>query len=135
MGSHQWNYRTRSYDTIPAEVLDSVEDAATAILHRVADAVDWPRLLREAMYRHSVVHPRQSEDGGSDNVCGECLKEALLSDETGGQSWRTNAAARPDKDIDWPGAVHAAFPYRAASTSHPWKNAPAPASTDAVDEA
>ncbi|MFI5748978.1 hypothetical protein ACIBBE_24290 [Streptomyces sp. NPDC051644] len=53
-----------------------------AVLERIAQAVNWPRLLAEASFRHALVHGQEDEKGSAvqnprwkcpadEHVCGE----------------------------------------------------------------
>ncbi|MFF2375001.1 hypothetical protein ACFVUW_11525 [Streptomyces xiamenensis] len=129
LGNHRWDERTRSYATVPAEAVWAVEDAMAAVLERVARAVDWPRLILEAIQRHEVLHPRapaSPRDWTPElGLCRECLAEALLSDQIGAANWITHPATPREHDrTDWPSIVAAHLPHRAVAAWHPYKEAP-----------
>ncbi|WP_030230166.1 hypothetical protein [Streptomyces sp. NRRL S-350] len=130
LGNQRRDERTRSYVTMPAEDVWAVEDAMTAILERVARAVDWPRLVLEASQRHAVLHPQTPatfRDWTPEiGLCRECLVEALLSDATGATNWISHPTTPREHDqTDWPSIVAAHLPHRAAASWHPYKAAPA----------
>jgi hypothetical protein len=125
VGRHIWNGLTGECRTMPTDAYRAVEEAAAAILEKVARAVNWPRLLAEASYRHSTLHLETAEDekrrAGDGTpyecevfgVCGECLRHALLTPETGAHNWAKN----PDvpitrSDLDWASTVAAGIGYR-----------------------
>jgi hypothetical protein len=127
LGNHRWDERTRTHPTVPDEAVWAVEDAMAAILERVARAVDWPRLILEAIQRHEVVHPDAAaspRDWTPElGLCRECLVEALLSDQTGATNWITHPATPTTHDpTDWPSIVAAHLPHRAAAAWHPYKD-------------
>ncbi|KUN37736.1 hypothetical protein AQJ30_15750 [Streptomyces longwoodensis] len=112
--------------SIPNADYEAVKDAATAILERVAEAVDWRRLLREAAARHATVHPDYQPDhlewSGAEGVCGACLEEALLADDIGFQDWeRTPEAPRDHEHTDWPAIVARNLHHRDTVAWHPYK--------------
>ncbi|MEU0949850.1 hypothetical protein ABZ379_45420 [Streptomyces canus] len=114
---------------MPTDCYDCVQDAMAALLERLTAAIDWPRLLREASFRHSSVHPDREltdrEWNLATGVCGQCLAEALLADDVGAQTWvRHPATPREHQHIDWPAVVAHNLPHRAAAHWHPFQNEP-----------
>ncbi|MFF2571165.1 hypothetical protein [Streptomyces sp. NPDC058084] len=130
VGPQIWDQRIGECQTMPTDVYDQLEEAMAAVLERVAGAVNWPRLLAEASWRHSTLHEQTAEDEDrpagegtpwschARGVCGECLRHALLSPETGAHRWED----RPDvpltrTDLDWPAVVAAALGHRRTTTA------------------
>ncbi|MEU3042244.1 hypothetical protein ACFWC2_14475 [Streptomyces diastaticus] len=112
--------------SMPHADYEAVQDATAAILERVVRAVDWPRLLREASFRHDIVHPDQepsAEDWSpATGVCGECLAEAMLADDLGAQDWeRKPTIPREHSSTDWPATVARTFDHREGAGWHPYK--------------
>lgn len=94
-----------------------------------AGAVNGPRLLFEAASRHAMLHPdRPAQDdrlcpSPVADLCGECLREAFLTDDTGAQDWTARPTSlREYRGTDWPAPVAAVFPHRAAAPWHPFQN-------------
>ncbi|MGW0868861.1 hypothetical protein ACWD3Z_00050 [Streptomyces sp. NPDC002740] len=125
VGPQIWNGRLGECQTMPTDQYAAVEGAMAAVLERVAAAIDWPRLLAEASWRHSTLHEETLDDDKRPagqgtpwechvtGVCGECLRHALLSPETGAHDW----AKTPDvplnrTDVDWAGVVAESLQYR-----------------------
>ncbi|MFJ6437861.1 hypothetical protein [Streptomyces sp. NPDC091416] len=129
LGNQRWNGLTRECESMPTEAYREMHDGAAAIVERLAEAVNWPRLLFEAASRHMRLHPGlEAEDdplfpAPVDGVCGECLHEAFLADDTGGQNWASRPTApREHLDTDWPAIVAAVFPHRASAHWHPFQD-------------
>ncbi|WP_435245199.1 hypothetical protein [Streptomyces tendae] len=129
VGPQIWDGRTGECQTMPTDLYHQLEEAMAAVLERVAAAVNWPRLLLEASWRHATIHMKTAEDEKrpagegtpweSDvrGVCGECLRHALLSPETGAHHWED----RPDvpltrTDLDWAPVAAAALGHRQTAT-------------------
>ncbi|MER6253705.1 hypothetical protein ABT224_20345 [Streptomyces sp. NPDC001584] len=125
VGPQIWDGRNGECQTMPTDLYDEVSEAMAAVLERVAAAVNWPRLLLEASMRHSTLHEETIEDedrpagqgtpweSHARGVCGECLRHALLSPETGAHYWGKD----PDvpltrENLDWAPTVAAALPHR-----------------------
>ncbi|MGY4935874.1 hypothetical protein ACWD7T_33210 [Streptomyces sp. 900116325] len=113
--------------TMPFEPYDAVTDAMAAILERVAVAVDWQRLLVEASWRHMRLHPDRTEklprhQGEAKNVCGECLAEALLQENTGAPDWERepNAQIR-HQAVDWAAIVAETLEHRRGTIEHQYR--------------
>ncbi|MGW2232280.1 hypothetical protein [Streptomyces formicae] len=126
VGAQRWNGLIRECVTMPTKSYEAVQDAAAAILERVARAVDWPRLLTEAAFRHQQLHPdlqpELRDQTPSEGVCGECLAEALLADDVGFPDWEKRPVSpREQDDRDWPSIVAAHLPHRQAAHWHPFK--------------
>lgn len=129
LGNQRWNGRTRQYESMPTSAYYDMRDGAAAILERSSGAVNWPRMLFEAASRHALLHPdRPAEDDQQypspvAGLCGECLREAFLADDTGAQDWTARPASpREHRGTDWPAIVAAVFPHRAAAHWHPFQN-------------
>ncbi|MER7688298.1 hypothetical protein [Streptomyces sp. NPDC097610] len=129
LGNQRRNGRTRQYESMPTSAYHDMLDAAAAIVERAARAVDWPRLLFEAASRHALLHPdRPAQDDRQypspvADLCGDCLREAFLADDTGAQDWTARPASpREHSGTDWPAIVAAVFPHRAAASWHPFQN-------------
>ncbi|MGW1496127.1 hypothetical protein [Streptomyces sp. NPDC002402] len=125
VGPQIWNGLVGECRTMPTTTYDEVEEAMAAVLERVAAAVNWPRLLAEASWRHSTLHEKTLEDEDrpagdgtpwechARGVCGECLRHALLSPETGAHRWQDH----PDvpltrQGLDWAKTVTDTIGYR-----------------------
>lgn len=127
LGNQQRNGLTDTYVKMPTQDHDRVEEAAAAILERVARAVDWDRLLMEAHWRHMELHPdHETEDRyqpTAPEVCGECLREALLSEERYTPNWeRSPTTPLTRQKLDWPTIVAEELEHRDAATWHPYKD-------------
>lgn len=127
LGGQVRNGLTDTYVNMPTEDHDRVEEAAAAILERVARAVNWDRLLMEAHWRHMELHPdHKAEDRyqpTASEVCGECLREALLSEERYTPDWKRHPSKPLEHDnTDWPTIVSEELEHRSASTWHPYKD-------------
>jgi hypothetical protein len=99
----------------------------TAVLERVAKAVDWDRLLMEAYWRHSDLHegaaPKDRYQPTTADVCGECLREALLCERRGAPDWeREPNTPLTHQKTDWPTIVAKELEHRDASHWHPYKD-------------
>ncbi|MER0443140.1 hypothetical protein ABR738_00865 [Streptomyces sp. Edi4] len=129
VGPQVWDGRTGECQTMPTNLYYQLEDAMAAVLERITAAVNWPRLLLEASWRHATLHEKTAEDeqrpAGEGTpwecsvrgVCGECLRHALLSPETGAHPWED----RPDvpltrTDLDWAPVTAAALGHRRTAT-------------------
>lgn len=99
-------------DTMPDAEYQRTKLAAIGVLELTARAIDWPRLLEDAEVRHRTVHPGTcpTDQGGygrprARDVCGECLREALLAHGFTGYGHDWSVAPRVTRragDIDWP---------------------------------
>jgi len=116
VGTQVWNGATGECRTMPDADYEATKNAAVAILELVARAIDWPRLVAEAEWRHHKLHRDRGEVvtnyGGWEpttlDLCGECLHEALLSHGYEGhtQDWVAEPkVARRAGAIDWPTIV------------------------------
>lgn len=124
LGFQQWNGLLGETVHMPTDAYDAVEQAMEAVVERVAQSVDWPRLLEEAVMRHLLVHPDQEPDERritSKDVCGECLREALLCDRTGAPAWHEQESTplRLQK-VDWPTVVQDNRKWRDVAHGHPY---------------
>jgi hypothetical protein len=124
----QHHYSFGEIATMPVEAYDAVTDAMAAILERVAVAVDWRRLLVEATWRHMRLHPDrketllkyQSEADGV--VCGECLAEALLTEDRYAPDWEQNPDAEMRcQAVDWPAVVAEVLQHRRGTLEHKYR--------------
>ncbi|OEV09329.1 hypothetical protein AN218_23160 [Streptomyces nanshensis] len=133
VGSQRFNGLRGECVSMPPADLHAVQDACAAILENVARAVNWARLLQEASGRHQLLHPDRQEDGPRwspvDDVCGECLEEALLAEGFGSPDWgKAPSSPREFGEIDWPTVVAKQLPHRGAAHWHPFaqKTQPTP---------
>ncbi|MFH8295110.1 hypothetical protein [Streptomyces sp. NPDC018059] len=130
VGGHIWNGLTGECTTMPTDAYYDVEEAMAAVLERVVRAVDWPRLLFEASHRHHTLHmetvadeERRAGEGTKwdcdvRGVCGECLRHALLSPETGAHRWEDRPEVPLTRtDLDWAPVVAAALGHRRSAAS------------------
>ncbi|MER7952011.1 hypothetical protein ABTY59_31935 [Streptomyces sp. NPDC096079] len=123
------HYRFGEIATMPVEPYDDVTDAMAAILERVAVAVavDWPRLLVEASWRHMHLHPDREEtllryQSEAAGVCGECLAEALLQENVGAPDWERNPTAElQHQAVDWAAIVASVLPHRRGTMEHHYR--------------
>lgn len=128
VGRHVWNGARGECTTMPTEQYDATEEAMASVLERVVVAVDWPRLLMEASWRHEQLHPDRKESARywseAAGVCGECLAEAMLTTRPGAPDWESEPAARLTRQaVDWPSVVMASLAYRRAPVSHEYTTA------------
>jgi hypothetical protein len=127
LGAQRWNGRIGETVNMPTEDYERVQSAAEAILERLARALDFPRLLREASFRHEIIHPDYEPSAQDWNlatgVCGECLREALLAEDMGAQDWKTHPST-PIRHgrTDWPTIVAEELEHRSAAHWHPYKD-------------
>ncbi|MFE1206374.1 hypothetical protein ACFW5V_32325 [Streptomyces sp. NPDC058762] len=123
----QHHYMFGEIATMPAEAYDAVTDAMAAILERVAVAVDWRRLLVEASWRHMTLHPERKEtmlqyQSEAAGVCGECLAEALLQENTGAPDWeREPNAEMRHQAVDWAAVVYDTLQHRRGAIRHKYQ--------------
>jgi hypothetical protein len=121
------NYSFGEIATMPVEPYDAVTDAMAAILERVAVAVDWQRLLVEASWRHMLLHPDHKEEllkyqSEAANVCGECLAEALLTQDKYTPDWERNPNAEMRQQaVDWPVVVAEVLEHRRGQIEHQYR--------------
>lgn len=108
-------------DTMPDAEWERTKLAAVAVLELVARAIDWPRLLADAEWRHHKLHRGTTpKDYGSyqpitRDVCGECLHEALLAHGFPGhaQDWaKEPKVTRRAELVDWPQVFAETVRYR-----------------------
>ena len=123
VGRHVRNGARGECQTMPTGQYDATEEAMAAVLERVVVAVDWPRLLMEASWRHAEVHPDRKEQdrywSETAGVCGECLAEAMLATRTGAPDWTDHPTAELTRqDVDWPVVVAASLPHRRDPVRH-----------------
>ncbi|MEU5748282.1 hypothetical protein ABZ804_22420 [Streptomyces sp. NPDC047726] len=123
--NHHYSYGEIA--TMPVEPYEAVTDAMAAILERIAVAVDWPRLLVEASWRHMRLHPDRTEErlryqSEARHVCGECLAEALLQENTGAPDWeRQPYAELRHQAVDWAAIVAEVLPHRQGTIEHQYR--------------
>lgn len=126
-GHHFNNSRGFRVVTMPTEQYVAVEVAGAAILERVAVAVDWRRLLVEASWRHETLHPDHEESllkyrSEVKGVCGECLAEALLQENTGAPDWeREPDAEMRHQAVDWAAIVAEVLKHRRGTIEHKYR--------------
>lgn len=130
LGAQTRNGITDTYMHMSNEDHDLVEEACAAILERVAAAVDWERLLEEAYWRHQTLHedfePKQHRYTTRD-VCGGCLKEALLSEQRYSPDWERYPSRAPSRqNLDWPRIVANNLKHRSNAYWHPYKDQETP---------
>lgn len=130
LGAQRFNGAIGEPVHMPSDNYDLVEEACAAILERVAAAVDWERLLEEAYWRHQSLHedfePAKHRYTTGD-VCGECLREALLNDERYSPNWEQHPSTPLTRQkVDWPSIVADNLKYRDAAHWHPYKEKEAP---------
>lgn len=123
VGRHVWNGARGECTTMPTDQYDATEEAMAAVLERAVVAIDWPRLLMEASWRHMELHPDRKETdrywSEATGVCGECLAEALLATRTGSPDWDRHPAAQLTRQaVDWPTVVTASLRHRRDPVSH-----------------
>lgn len=123
VGRHVWNGARGECQTMPTEQYDATEEAMAAVLERVVVAVDWPRLLMEAAWRHAELHPDRKESdrywSEAAGVCGECLAESMLATRTGSPDWERHPAAELTRQaVDWPSVVASSLQHRRHPVSH-----------------
>lgn len=85
VGYQVWDGLTGRCKTVPTADYHEAQKAADVLFERIVDAIDWPRVLIEACSRHfdlvrAGAHKSIKHDIVQD-VCGDCLHEALLADE------------------------------------------------------
>lgn len=123
VGRHVWNGARGKCQTMPTDQYDATEDAMAAVVERVVVAIDWPRLLMDAAWRHAELHPDRKERdwyrSEATGVCGECLAEALLTTRTGSPNWERHPAAELTRQaVDWPSVVGASLQHRRDPIRH-----------------
>jgi hypothetical protein len=127
LGAQTWNGLIAQTVNMPIDDYERVEEAARAILERVASAVQWDRLLMEAHWRHMDMHPDKEKHDvyqpTAPEVCGECLREALLSEEPYTPDWkRYPSTPLKRQKLDWPTVVAEELEHRSVATWHPYKD-------------
>jgi hypothetical protein len=127
LGGQIWNGLIGQPVRMPIDDYERVEEAAMAILERVAQAVNWDRLLMEAYWRHQRLHEdKETEERWqptTSETCGECLREALLADDMGAQDWdRRPSTPMTRQKLDWPTVVAEELEHREVATWHPYKD-------------
>ncbi|MDX3020093.1 hypothetical protein [Streptomyces acidiscabies] len=124
---HHFNGARGEVVTMPTGTYEDVQDAMAAVLERVAVAVDWRRLLVEAAWRHLTLHPDHKEDldryvSEAENVCGECLAEALLQQRSGAPDWeREPSVEMRHQEVDWAAVVADALQHRRGAIRHRYR--------------
>jgi hypothetical protein len=106
----QWfdNSQGLQCKSMPTAEYHKTTDAADVLYERVVDSIDWPRVLIEAMSRHSDLmrlgnHGTRTTDI-SEDVCGSCIQEALLADDTFPRHSPV-PLPRHDRGKDWLGTL------------------------------
>lgn len=124
LGFQQWNGLLGETVNMPTDAYDAVEGAMEAVVERVAQAVDWERLLEEAAMRHGFIHDDKPVDGmriTPKGVCGECLREALLCDRVGAPAWHEQETTPlVHGNTDWPSIVADNRQWREVAHRHPY---------------
>lgn len=120
VGPHVWQHGV--CDTMPDDEYERTKLATVGVLELVARAIDWPRLLADAEWRHHKLHRDACPtDYGamaqpmSRDVCGECLREAVLAHGFTGhaQDWvKEPKVKRRAEHIDWPRVFAETIRYR-----------------------
>lgn len=127
LGAQLWNGLIGETVNMPTEDYERVEGASAAMLETVVRAVNWERLLMEAYWRHMRLHedkaPEERWQPTTSEVCGECLREALLAEDRGAQDWDKHPSTplRHEK-TDWPTIVAEELEHRSAAHWHPYKD-------------
>lgn len=123
----QHNYSFGEIATMPVEPYEAITDAMAAILERVAVAVDWRRLLVEASWRHEQLHPDRVEaldryKSEAKGVCGECIAEALLSEQRYTPDWERHPEAEMrHQAVDWAATVAEVLKHRRGTLEHQYR--------------
>ncbi|MFC8570726.1 hypothetical protein ACFUIW_33715 [Streptomyces sp. NPDC057245] len=139
LGAQQFNGLRGECVNMPTDDYEAVRDAMEAVVERVARAVNWERLLREASYRHLHLHHERKDDGFVTGVCHECLVEALLADDTGAPNWEKHPVSpRRFPNLDWPTVVASNLKHREVAHWHPYmpprKQEPATTAAEAAGD-
>lgn len=124
IGNQSWDGQRRKPRKMPADDYWDTKDAMAAILERIVHVVNWDRLLSEASSRHLRLHPDKPQDVSywtySEGVCGECIAEALLNDDTGAPNWEQHPTSpRKFQATDWPAVVAENITHRAVARDVP----------------
>lgn len=82
-GIQDWDGRTGECKSMPTEDFYGVVEMVDSLFVRIAEMVDWNRVLLEAQGRHLTLEHDENR-GYDDTPCGECVFEALLSRDQGG---------------------------------------------------
>lgn len=130
LGAQPRNGLTDTRLNMPDDAHDQVEQATAAILERIATTVDWERLLEEAYWRHQALHEDFEPEPHrftTKDVCGGCLREALISEQPYSPDWRRNPSTPLTRQmVDWPRIVADNVKYRDAASWHPYKERETP---------
>lgn len=119
VGPQVWQYGV--CDTMPDAEYERTKLAAVGVLELVARALDWPRLLAEAEWRHNKLHYGSCPEirGGwqpsTRDVCAECLREALLVHGGTGHTQNWNGEPKVQRragHLDWPAVFAETIRYR-----------------------
>lgn len=106
----RWFNNSQGFECVsmPTAQYRRTTDAANTLYERIVDAIDWPRTLIEAMSRHHDLMRLGNHGNGasdiSDDVCGNCIQEALLTDETMPRHSPV-PLPRHDRGEDWLGTL------------------------------
>lgn len=115
IGAQWWdNSRGHECKSMPTDDYYRTRDAAEVLFERIIDRVDWNRVMLEASGRHfdllrAGAHPVRGldlADAFDGIICADCLREALLADETFPRH-APEPAPRVDKGQDWVGELAA----------------------------
>jgi hypothetical protein len=113
VGVQWWNNAAgRRCVTMPTQSYDSLHEAVDTLYERIVDAIDWNRVLLEAASRHFDLvrlgtHGKAGRDLSDlfeETLCPDCLREALLADETIPRH-APEPAPRRAVSVDWATAV------------------------------
>lgn len=109
--------------TMPNDAYDDVRAAVDALYERFVDAIDWNRIRIEAESRHISLGPAHHRDTHreAEDVCGDCIREALLVGDGDPQRWPGGwkdapTVARTENPPDWAAVVAASVGYRRTKT-------------------
>lgn len=102
----QW-YQDGVCQSMPHGDNRAVSELVEAIYVRLIDRLDWNRIILEAHGRHLALDHKYAETDefrfGVDQICGECLNEALLATDFGGyRDWKEDPAAPRESEGSHP---------------------------------
>lgn len=104
----QW-YRYGICESMPHKDNRAVIELIEAIYVRLAEYIDWNRVVLEASSRHMALdHDAAENDGislGVEDICGECVCEALLALDFGGTAfskWKEEPKSPRESDGSHP---------------------------------
>lgn len=111
VGAQWWdNSRGHECQSMPTEDYYRTDDAANVLYERIIDRIDWNRVMLEASSRHfDLVRAKAHGPAGADLadmfddiICPDCIREALLCDDTVPRH-DPKPAPRVDTGQDWAG--------------------------------